>query len=134
MNSSTQQSINLNTQSNLDPPKKKRKGNTKKKNASNTDTNPYANLNNIKSIKIPENFEEKEKLLQSLKTAISEIDLKIKNLKSKREYYSEITEVINKEIKDRKETQLKDKNKDSRISVIQEELYSMLIYKFYSCI
>ncbi len=134
MNSSTQPANNVNSQSNLEPPKKSRKPKTKKKNNPNTETNPYANLNNIKSIKIPENFEEREKLLQSLKNGISEIDLKIKNLKSKREYYSEIVEVINKELKEKKENLFKDKNKDSRISVIQEELYSMLLTKFYSCI
>ena len=62
--------------------------------------------------------------------AISEIDLNIKNLKSKREYYSEIVDVISREVKERKENLFKEKNKDSRISIIQEELYSMLILIF----
>jgi len=129
MNSSQ---VNNTANINIEVNKKVRKLNTKKKNT--TETNPYANLNNIKSIKIPENFDEKEKLLQSLNNAISEIDLKIKNLKSKREYYVEIVEVITKEIKEKKEKSVKEKNKYSGISVIQEELYSMFLIKFYSCI
>lgn len=105
-----------------------------KKPVSKKEKNPLLNLNNIKSIKIPENFEEKEKLLQSLKNAVAEIDLKIKNLRSKREYYSEISEVLEKEIKERNEKNLIKNREQTNISVIQEELYSKLLFKFYSFI
>jgi hypothetical protein len=120
---------------NQEAPKKNRKkknGENTTNNTKNNEKDPYANINNIKSIKIPENFEEKEKLQQTLKNEISVIDLKIKNLKSKREYYSEIIEVLNKEIKEKKENLMFQKRNDAdyNISVIQEELYSMFLIKF----
>ncbi len=90
----------------------------------------FADLNNIKSIKIPEKFEEKEKLLQVLKSSISDIDLKMKHLKSKREYYSEIVDILSQEIREKKERQLQSNKNTNQISVIQEELFSKFLIKF----
>ena len=118
--------------------KKSRKNPRKKENNSvsqnNNNINPFTNLNNFKSIKVPEKFEEKEKLLSSLKNAVGDIDLQMKTLKSKREYYNEIVEVLEREIKERRERQLQINRDNSEISVIQEELYSKLLLNFYSFI
>jgi hypothetical protein len=105
-------------------PKKPRKANNTKGKKTKQDEGldpSYKNLKNIKSIKIPEKFEEKEKLFHSLKIAISEIDSQLKNLTSRREYYIELVDVLDKEISTKKE---KRGNNNSSISVIQEELYS----------
>jgi hypothetical protein len=101
-------------------PIKKPRKNIKKKQTTET-TDFVQNLNNIKSIKIPEKFEEKEKLFHSLKIAISEIDSQIKNLKSRREYYIELVEVLDKEIIQKKNNKFQ---RNDSISIIQEELYS----------
>jgi hypothetical protein len=117
--------------------KKSRKNPKKKENnasQNNNIINPFTNLNNFKSIKVPEKFEEKEKLLSSLKNAVGDIDLQMKTLKSKREYYNEIVEVLEREIKERRERQLQINRDNSEISVIQEELYSKLLLNFYSFI
>lgn len=96
-----------------------------KKKKNNKPESKSQNFANIKSIKIPEIFEEKEKLLQGLKNSICDIDAKMKNLMSKRQYYTEIVEVLEKEIKERN-LSLLNRNNINEISVIQEELYSKL--------
>lgn len=114
--------------------KKAKKQITKRKKIDNTNTNVYMNdlLNfnnkslNIKSIKIPEKFEEKEKLYHSLKLANNEIDSLIKNLTSKREYYTEIIDMLDKEIKEKRQNEVK----HDSISIIQEELYSKYLIKY----
>ena len=115
-------------------PKKGRKNTRKKADLNpthNINSNPYVDTNEIKSIKIPEKFEEKEKLLQVLRGAIGDINLKIKNLTSKREYYTEIVDLLTKELKERRDRQLQ-LNKDSnQISVIQEELFSKNLIKLF---
>jgi hypothetical protein len=100
----------------------------------NTNTNPYSNLNNIKSIKIPEKFEEKEKLLSSLKSAMGDIDLKMKTLKSRKEYYNELVIVIERELIERREKLTLASRQNSNISIHQEELYSKTFINFYSSI
>jgi hypothetical protein len=114
--------------------KKNKKNNTIKKQMSNNETYVYEKLSklnnkNFKSIKIPEKFEEKEKLFDSLKGAIGEIDMEMKNLKLKKEYYNELLEKLDKEIKIKKEVDML-KNKPSDISIIQEELYSKFLVIF----
>lgn len=56
----------------------------------------------IKSLKIPENTVEKEKLMNNLKMAVTEIDMEIENLKLRKDYYLEIVSKISfdLEIKD----------------------------------
>ena len=81
-------------------------------------------VNDIKSIKIPEKFDEKEKLMQNLRNAVGEIDIQMKNLKSRREYYNEILDVLDKEIQAKKELAMLMNRRDNKITVIQEELYS----------
>jgi hypothetical protein len=120
----------------MDNQGKKTKKNVRKKAEnevrSKTEIN-YLN-NNIRSIKIPERFDEKEKLLISLKSAIGDIDLKIKNLKSKKEYYLEIISILDKDLTEKRERQLQLNKEQSNISVIQEELYSKFLLNFYSFI
>jgi hypothetical protein len=112
--------------------KKAKKATRKKENASQKELNPFANLNKFKSIKIPEKFEEKEKLLASLKSGVGEIDLKMKTLKSQREYYNELIEIIEKEIIERREKLIKTNRQNSGIANIQDELYSKYYLNFYS--
>jgi hypothetical protein len=114
---------------NVDKPKKPRKAaatKTKKVAEPNDSCSFLQNLSNIKSIKIPDKFEEKEKLFHQLKIAISEIDAQIKNLTSRREYYMELIDVLDKDISTRKEK----RTKDTSISIIQEELYSKYFIMF----
>ena len=124
----------------MDGQAKKTKKNTRKKPeilaTSTTSANNEINYlsNNIKSIKIPERFDEKENLLVTLKGTIGDIDLKIKNLKSKKEYYLEIVAILDKDLKERRERQMQLNKEQSNISVIQEELYSKFLLNFYSFI
>lgn len=112
-------------------PKKQIKRNTKRK----IDTlESKSSMNDIKSIKIPEKFEEKEKLLQTLKHSIADIDLQMKNLRCRREYYIEIVEMVEKEVKERRELYYKAYSNNDQLSSIREELYSKLLIKFYSSI
>jgi hypothetical protein len=90
--------------------------------------NPYANLNNIKSIKIPEKLEEKEKLLSSLKSNIGDIDLNIKNLLNRKEYYNELVTVIERDLQERREKQILLRNANSDVDAFQQELYSRNFY------
>jgi hypothetical protein len=102
----------------------------RKKEQNTQSTNPYSNLNNIKSIKIPEKFEEKEKLLSSLKTNIGDIDLNIKNLLSRKEYYNELVGVLERELQEKRERQLLLRNVNSDVDAFQQELYSRNFYLF----
>ena len=115
--------------------KTKTKKNTRKKIDNNLKNNDFGLvqsgiLNTTKSIKIPERLEEKEKLLNGLKGEIIDIDTKIKVLKSRKEYYNEIIDLLEKEIKEKREKQMQLNRENSNISVIQEELYSMYCLNF----
>jgi hypothetical protein len=120
----------------MDNQGKKTKKNVRKKGENEVRSNTEINYfnNNIRSIKIPERFDEKEKLLISLKSAIGDIDLKIKNLKSKKEYYLEIISILDKDLTEKRERQLQLNKEQSNISIIQEELYSKFLLNFYSFI
>lgn len=118
----------------MEVPIKKTKKITKKKADTIGSSNRETNNLNLKSIKIPERIDEKEKLLISLKSNIGDIDLKIKNLKSKKEYYLEIVSVLEKELNEVRERQIQLNKNNSNISVIQEELYSKFLLNFYSYI
>jgi hypothetical protein len=120
----------------MENPGKKTKKNTRKKPENEVRPNSEINYlnNNIRSIKIPERYDEKEKLLISLKSAIGDIDLKIKNLKSKREYYLEIISILDKDLTEKRDRQLQLNKEQSNISIIQEELYSKFLLNFYSFI
>jgi hypothetical protein len=52
----------------------------------------------IKSIKIPENPSEKDKLMNDLKIAVTEIDMEIQNLKLRKDYYLEIISKISSDL------------------------------------
>jgi hypothetical protein len=52
----------------------------------------------IKSIKIPENPSEKDKLMNDLKVAVTEIDMEIQNLKLRKDYYLEIISKISSDL------------------------------------
>lgn len=104
------------------------KARKKEQNPNSNSTNPYANLNNIKSIKIPEKLEEKEKLLSSLKTNIGDIDFNIKNLLSRKEYYNELVGVLERELQERRERQLLLRSANSDVDAFQQQLYSRNFY------
>ncbi len=87
-------------------------------------------LNFIKSLKIPENFEQKVKFLKDLKYVIEEIDLKMKIIITERQKYSEMIELVEKELKERNEKNISKNKGDMRILTIQEELYSKFKFKF----
>ena len=53
------------------------------------------NFKEIKSIKIPENIIEKEKLFSDLRVTVTEIDMEIENLKLRKDYYLEILSKVN---------------------------------------
>jgi CII-binding regulator of phage lambda lysogenization HflD len=84
-----------------------------------TETSSFQGMNNIKAIKIPDKFEEKEKLLNTLKNKVSNIDTQIKTLNSQRDEYMELLEILDKEISTREGKRIKNK-----FSIIHEELYS----------
>ena len=55
-------------------------------------------LTEIKSIKIPENIIEREKLSCDLRLAVTEIDMEIENLKLRKDYYLEILYKVNSDL------------------------------------
>ena len=103
--------------------KRKQKKKTIKKSLS-LDNNSSL-LSELKSINIPSQFEEKEKLMLTLKSTIVSIDNAIQLLVKKKDYYKEITQKIEKEIEEIKSIKAQQALHEDKIGAVQEELYSM---------
>ena len=103
--------------------KRKQKKKTIKKSLS-LDNNSSL-LSELKSINIPSQFEEKEKLMLTLKSTIVSIDNAIQLLVKKKDYYKEITQKIEKEIEEIKSIKAQQALHEDTIGAVQEELYSM---------
>lgn len=89
-------------------------------------------LSELKSISIPHSFDEKQKLLLTLKNTIISIDNAIHLLIKKKDYYKEIVQSIEADFEKRNSLISKQALENDKIGMIQEELYSMLLTKFYS--
>ena len=89
-------------------------------------------LSELKSIVIPHSFDEKQKLLLTLKNTIISIDNAVQLLVKKKDYYKEIVQSIEADFEKRNSLISKQALENDKIGMIQEELYSMLLNKFYS--
>ena len=91
-------------------------------------------LSEIKSIPIPNTDEGKKELIKNLKISLIEIDNLINLLVKKRDYYYEIINSIEKEFMKKEEQQKKEKINQEKSNILIQELLSIYIIKFYSCV
>ena len=91
-------------------------------------------LSEIKSIPIPNTDEGKKELIKNLKLSLIEIDNLINLLVKKRDYYNEIINSIEKEFMKKEEQQKKEKRNQEKSNFLIQELLSIYIIKFYSCV
>lgn len=91
-------------------------------------------LSEIKSIPIPNSDDGKKELIKNLKISLIEIDNLINLLIKKRDYYNEIINSIEKEFMKKEEQQKKEKINQEKSNILIQELLSIYIIKFYSCV
>ena len=91
-------------------------------------------LSEIKSIPIPNTDEGKKELIKNLKISLIEIDNLINLLVKKRDYFNEIINSIEKEFMKKEEQQKKEKINQEKSNFLIQELLSIYIIKFYSCV
>ena len=91
-------------------------------------------LSEIKSIPIPNSDDGKKELIKNLKISLIEIDNLINLLVKKRDYYYEIINSIEKEFMKKEEQQKKEKINQEKSNILIQELLSIYIIKFYSCV
>ncbi len=91
-------------------------------------------LSEIKSIPIPNTDEGKKELIKNLKLSLIEIDNLINLLVKKRDYFNEIINSIEKEFMKKEEQQKIEKRNQEKSNFLIQELLSIYIIKFYSCV
>ena len=91
-------------------------------------------LSEIKSIPIPNSDDGKKELIKNLKISLIEIDNLINLLVKKRDYYYEIINSIEKEFMKKEEQQKIEKRNQEKSNFLIQELLSIYIIKFYSCV
>ena len=120
--------------------KKKKRKNKKKQQIENEEIsrNNFSKqkslLSEIKSIPIPNTDEGKKELIKNLKLSLIEIDNLINLLVKKRDYFNEIINSIEKEFMKKEEQQKIEKRNQEKSNFLIQELLSIYIIKFYSCV